>query len=236
MDTDNSFKKLVMPAITLLILLYTVAVAGQNITILISSLLLGVFSFQNRKTINFRKTFDLLLIPFLLCFLFISWQLISTVLGHNPNADVFKAAGGYLGLMFVPILISFVFHNHVNDKLHYIEKLIFIVCVLFGVLSLSQYIVGWKVVGSSFVSEDLLRARGLYSHPLSFAYAVLLLWPYVIVRFFAVPKNWVNILQVVAILIAIMTSESRTIIGIAMVVFLGNVFLAFSGRVRLSII
>ena len=47
-----------------------------------------------------------------------------------------------------------------------------------GTVALLQGTLGWKFVGMKFISEELeFRARGLYSHPLSFAYAALLLWP-----------------------------------------------------------
>ena len=96
----------------------------------------------------------------------------------NAGASVSKLLGGYLGWALMPLLLKAHYRSLTSEQLRKIFLVLVGVSLFWGTAALLQGTLGWKFVGMKFISEELeLRARGLYSHPLSFAYAALLLWP-----------------------------------------------------------
>jgi O-antigen ligase len=107
--------------------------------------------------------------------------------------------------------------------------------MVFGLTAISQRIAPWQVVGSHFLAGTA-RARGFYSHPLTFAYAALALLPFAIEV--AIEKRtslgaWTAFAMV---LVALVLSESRTVLLVAgMALVLATLFRA-KGKVRLGLL
>ena len=105
---------------------------------------------------------------------------------------------------------------------------------IWAAICLSQAVWGWHFVHGQ-LTVGSTRANGLMSHPLSAAYAVLIVWPWAKNAAFSWPRSiwaWVAFLGAAAV---IWTTESRTVQGICLVSLLLSIFTRLKGRTRLVV-
>ena len=82
---------------------------------------------------------------------------------------------------------------------------------LMGLIALSQIICGWKIAGSQILPQ-VPRAQGFYSHPLTFAYATLVLMPWSLARPMGKPREWQSWVLAASTLVIVVASQSVTVI------------------------
>jgi len=112
-----------------------------------------------------------------------------------------------------------------------VETFLVVLCAGWALVVLSQYLWPWRLVGIHITPDDG-RPKGFYSHPLSLAYAVALLWPFSVQRCLCEPKkalHWVLFFSVGTILVL---TRSRTVQIFSLALLLWNVFFLFRGKRR----
>jgi O-antigen ligase len=199
-----------------------------------------------------------MLLAFMIALVFLIKRKINPSL--PPQGAMRWAAISILGMLVLNVISTLINpDNHDQESLHYflgylpivvlpwlagslptletaqrqkIENIFAIVVLVWGVLSLTQVYWPWRWIGSMPVLGGTPRAQGFYSHPLTLAYAALLLWPYAILRLFHSPRAWQGWLLTVGTLLMLIYSMSRTAQALAALLVLGNIFWLFSGRRR----
>lgn len=164
------------------------------------------------------------------------WNLLATVL--NPqNHDENKIAYliGFLPIVVMPCLAgSLPVPNSKHIKS--LEKFAALCILFWGLIASSQVVWPWRWVGTQLEWGGIPRAQGFYSHPLTLAYAALLLWPYSLRRLFSQPKQWVSWTLILGSSLLLIFSMSRTSQALAAVFALINAIALFSGRNRLLVL
>ena len=226
-------ERLALYAPFILVGIYPLGMALQNIGSALTLLFLLPVAIENRKKIsqmNFAtKAFY---------FSFMSWMLvavISTLLNSkNVDARFSKFFGAYLGFLLLPLCFylqktRLIISNKEKLLNTFIYGTTFIAAICF-----SQKIFGWQVSGSSIeFAEGLKRSRGLYSHPLSLAYVALLFWPLTVgivfnnVKSF---KSWLLLASMVSILVL---SSSRTVQAVCVMTLGLQIFFTLKGKQRI---
>jgi O-antigen ligase len=215
-----------------LILLYPIAVAGQNIGAGVVVLLMLPHLFtQGRPGIAIGR-FMYLRTPFFLTILFTISILASTAFNTVlPAAEPWRYIASQLIWVLLPVLIAAL--GPLSPKQWQILTTVMLfVCIFFGMLALSQRFFPWQVKGTQFVAGTM-RARGFYSHPLTFAYSVFLLWPLALGNLLHNRKSVLSWLGFLGIGTALILSESRTILLAAGCVFAYNLLVKSRGSMRL---
>jgi len=198
--------------------------AGQNIvTALVGAWLLFMSWRQGhlRWSIlpqNFKNIF--IVSTSLVC-----WFVIATWLNAaNPDPAPLSFIWGHLHWLLTPIAVWWYVEGGLGPREWQWLKRAFLVLVLvWAGVSLTQYLFAWPVRGDELtvLEGGWNRSRAFYSHPLTLAYAAILLWPIVSIQWLRYPRNIVNALVLVGVAIIIFTSRSRTI---QVVAFVGLVF------------
>jgi O-antigen ligase len=223
-----------------LILILPIAVAGQNIVatlVMISLLMLIVGQGHWVYLILLAKQIK---VPLFAAVSFVAISILSTLFnGQNINAELGRFILGNLAWILLPLftLTAFKARTSCSTQQKRLIIQIFIgVSIFLGIIAISQYLFSWRVVGSSFVKAPMPRARGFYSHPLTFAYVVSLLWPFVLLNLKNRPKSLTSWLAVLGIFSALILSESRTVIAVSILVFLFYVWSQMKGKLRSAVL
>jgi O-antigen ligase len=213
------------------------AVAGQNIAILLSGILL-LESARRKQRLNdvlFNQSNRIHLALFAL---YGFTCIFSTWLNPNNPENPFVACGGFLGIWLLPALINTGVEG-ISTKLRvftsWAMKWVPYFFLLWGFIALSQMVFEWKLAGSSFVST-LPRAQGFYSHPLTLAYVGLVLFPFVTVMFLRQPKKFHSVVLFIGVLLLLIASKSRAAQAIGFLILLWNVWLLLKGKTRLIVV
>lgn len=174
---------------------------------------------------------------FLILTAVIGMQVLATFLNpKNPETDVVSFALGFLPLVVVPGLFTLLPSLKPEQK-DQLEKIFAFVMGFWAIVVVSQNVVGWKISGTSIVTGiQYTRAQGFYSHPLTLAYVALMLWPAILVRFSQNFKDPRRVLALVANLVLLYYSASRTAQAVALLLTLAFVIWSFRGRVRALIL
>ncbi len=221
-------------ALTLLIAVLPLAVAGQNIAIFLAGILLVEYTRRSgRLSTVFSNRSNL--IHLVLFALYGFTCLFSTWRNPNNSENPFTACGGFLGIWLLPALINTgVEGNSAKLKLFlaWAMKWVPYFLLLWGFIALSQMFFGWKLAGTSFVSS-LPRAQGFYSHPLTLAYVGLVLFPFATAGFLRQPKKFSATALFIGVLLLLIASKSRSAQAVAFFVLLWNLWLMLKGKTRL---
>lgn len=153
------------------------AVAGQNI---ISSLFLlcflaAVFTNPRLRLACKEVSYDYR------CYLFValaylSWMSLSGFLNtQNPDFELSKFVAGYLAWILLPFIAATLGKFDLRPSLHILKTTLFTVAIIWVGIVISQSLFGWRILDGK-IAEDLLRPRGLYSHPLTLAYVGLIVY------------------------------------------------------------
>jgi O-antigen ligase len=225
--------RLLMP-LYLLIAAIPAGIAMQNLMVVVALLLMlyAELTSPDKSALPFKEAFRSTLTPTLLALGFILTCIVATLLNPaNPDQSFVKYLGGHLAwILLPPLLLGFYGRLH-QEQLARLERFLQFVLLIWGVVALSQFLFGWRINGIVW-QTDVPRPRGFYSHPLTFAYAAFVLWPYVLVRFFNQPRrmgSWIGLLSVATI---ILTTQSRTVQLCALMYAVYAVFSMLSGRAR----
>jgi O-antigen ligase len=236
-DLYCSAAKLTFFLFSLLCFVLPFAVAPQNIIQAIF-IIVCLWVLQAGTPVCFRRRVNWTSFERILAILILAWVLLRISVGlFNDNFNFFRAVQifiGYLPLIVVPWLTCEISETfNLNERLiqRFLNSL-FAVSALWCLVSISQRILGWAFYGGQLHFERY-RSFGLYSHPLTLAYVLSLLFPFslrLLVAQHRQIRNWVTVAFLTTVLIL---NESRTVQLASAVVGLSIVCLRSTGRVRL---
>lgn len=216
----------------LLLLILPLAVAGQNIgSGVVAAILFGMI-YGRRRELPVAE-WRAYRVPLILSLLYLAFMMVST-LANPANPDRYSGTFifGHLTWALLPAVAFLALPPiPVKDWRRLGVCLAFVSLVMAGV-ALSQNIIGWRIVGSAFVFGPT-RAQGFYSHPLTFAYVAIIIFPAASVWVARQPKNAAAWLTALGMLIVIVASRSRIVqvVGLAAVLFNAAVYLRGKTRV-----
>lgn len=197
-------------------------VAAQTAAASMSYLL---WSFQNRKSTSTTLS-PIQSLVIALPFILSTWTVITTYLNTNrTNAVDFGYIAGFLSCSLLPWIAL-----RKPLRLNSIEQISSLGKAFWATVAVSQFILGWSL--QNLTDGIHHRPMGFYSHPLTLAYGILLLWPWVVHQVFDKPRNknyWISFCSVAIILIL---TVSRACLGLAALVLLYNIWKKLSGKVR----
>jgi O-antigen ligase len=197
----------------LLILAAPLGVAGQNIGLGLSLLIFAIYSIHEQG----RRLRAVLKSPVVAQF-FLIWfvTLFPGVLATLAKGQLREAGRFLLGYVLVTpmFVLGLALRDDVRGKV--IKNVSTIILLLVGIISLSQFFMGWQLAGLN-VTDQIKRAQGFYSHPLTLAYASLCIIPLIFARALDKPRDWRAVLSALALLIMIATSQSLTVISLTAV-------------------
>ncbi len=218
----------------LLVAAFPLAVAGQNIVAALALIIALAHGARGRC----EQFFALLkqprhALPILLVVWSCGTSLIFNFGGTHVFAGVVRYVLGFLPLLLLPALFAAGLPRSAIDW----SKIFFAVVVLavvWAVIALSQGAVGWRLAGDG-LQYGFYRAQALYSHPLTFAYAILLLWPLAITSVRMRVDSWRSWLLLVCVAVCIWLSESRMIQLLALAMLVANTLLYMSRLKKLLV-
>lgn len=195
--------------VSTLMLVAPLGVAGQNIGIGLAAVLFAVFS----RTDQGRSLKKGLSLPYSGQFTALSLLLIVPILSATLiRGNAREASGfllGYLLVLSVFYMALSLAKTPTNER--FLLKLSSVILAVIGLISLSQFLIGWKLDGIE-ITRQIKRAQGFYSHPLTLAYAALIIVPTVVARLAAYPKDRKSIVMALSTLCIVVTSQSLTVI------------------------
>ncbi len=109
------------------------------------------------------------------------------------------------------------------------------VSVVMGGVAVSQNLIGWRIVGTHFESGST-RAQGFYSHPLTFAYVAIIIFPAAGVWVAKQPRSAAAWLTVIGMLAVIVASRSRIVQMTSVAVMIFGALVYMRGKLRIAVI
>ena len=202
----------------LVVLVAPLGIALQNITagLLVIGAIAASLSLYRSGPTSYQEQLPLLSCPLIravltLPIVYVLWSGISTALAPSGDlANYLEWTAGYLFWCLGPVLTYYLSSYCPKDYRRKVYHCFIAIAIFAGLIALSQYVIGWRIAGSQIVSAPF-RARGLYSHPLTFAYGVALLWPWALAGVIGAPRRGLQWLIFLGVVAALFTSESRTI-------------------------
>lgn len=219
----------------LLLLLLPLAVAGHNIGTGVVALALFAQIYMRRRELPLAALARDFAAPLGLSLGFVALLALATVL--NPgNLD--KSWGslifGHAIWALLPPVVFLAQPPLSQADWRGLGRCLAFVTAVMGAVAVAQSVWGFRIQGAEFVAGPL-RAQGFYSHPLTFAYVGLLLFPVGCVQVARRPKSvaaWGQFLGALAIVYA---SQSRTVQAVCFAVLALNVLYFAKGRIRLML-
>ncbi len=146
--------------------------------------------------------------------------------GRESPLSIIEDFIGYSSLVVIPPMLCLLWQKVPASERY---RQAFIALTLVTLVSLSQMVWQWRMEGMSIeTGPEFARARGFYSHPLTLAYAALMLWPFWLNRGVKY-QSWWGGLCVVGILIA---TVSRGVLAVAVAVAGIVFFFGLRGKAR----
>ena len=214
------------------------AVAGQNVVT--GVVILGAILWMRRHSDLAKTRWTTLLhfyqIPMLLSASIVAVLALAT--GLNPLSPTgirgaLELIPGHLGWVALTPLL-YITTGPIDEKTG--RKLFrFLVGITFGMalVSLTQVIWGWRLVDQE-IGIGITRAQVFYSHPLTLAYVGICLFPagfLLWIRNFRDPLRWVLFLSSASLIV---TSGSRTVQLVCLLMVLINLLMKLRGRMRIA--
>ncbi|MDQ3230435.1 MAG: O-antigen ligase family protein [Pseudobdellovibrionaceae bacterium] len=163
---------------------------------------------------------------------FLVWNVVATWISPTHHSDEKLAFFvGYAPLFILPWIVGF--FPQLDSKseqklLSYAAGAVFV----WGLVVTSQYFFPWRWVGTQLVPNITSRAQGFYSHPMSLAYASLILWPLSIRMVLSFPRRWPSWGLFLGTALMLVFSMSRIVQVLAALFAMWNIFVLLSGRQR----
>lgn len=158
----------------------------------------------------------------LLCFSgFIVWNVIATLLNPaNPNRSFGSYIFSHAALFFLPPLWGFCWREQRREPAFW-SRLTQGLFIFWALVTISQASIGWQLEGAQVVVHPhYQRARGFFSHPLTLAYVLLIIWPFFLVELMKnlrAPGAWLKVgcLALMFTLSASRTAQITVLVSIA---------------------
>lgn len=222
-------------SLALLILSFPMAIAAQTIASGIVILITIAVCFKNRNQETFKDSYSHLLKhrlpPIVLGAAFLLLHVLASSLNEkNAGAKSIDFLIGSIPWLILPPLAFLAFKDLTSVEWKKLSFFGVFIVGLWGLIATSQYIWGWQLLDIS-IAPDVQRPRGLYPHPLTLAYAALLVWPFAVSHIFLHPQkvtSWIWCLSVGAILVF---TQSRTVQVLGLMV-LGWNFMSYFSRIK----
>lgn len=166
--------------------------------------------------------------------IFVLWTIVATTLNpQNPNQNYGHEFLGYLSWMTLPMACWFVYGDSLTKNTWMrLRNLAAIIIFLWGLIAISQYLWDWKIDGSILVRGGR-RPQGIYSHPLTLAYAILAICPLSLYECFTSPRRITSWLMVFGATAIVLLTQSRTVQATYALLFLFFCFWSLKGRWRI---
>lgn len=212
----------------LLIVTLPLGVAVQNIAAGLAVLIICINIIRRKNyKVDFEKVINGKLspvIPTILAFAYILWLCVSTVLNvDHPTGSYGKFIGGYTYWAILPLILAANYQDFTGKDWQTIYRIGSIVCLIWGLVALSQLVWGWKVSGASFV-DGPTRAQGFYSHPLTLAYSAILIFPLAAYRFASSRRDKNSWALFTGAILLVLASQSRAVQIVCMFILTYNFF------------
>jgi O-antigen ligase len=166
---------------------------------------------------------------------FLGWLALRAVV--SPDSFTFSQFVeyfvGYLPWLLLPWLGVFS-TDFVDKRYTLVWRALVAGLACMAAACLIQYFFSYRLDGLLLVPSDS-RAQGLVSHPLTLAYAMLVVWPWALEWVFSSPHRPLGWLMFSANVVGLWTSESRTvqIVALGLLIFYGLRY--FRGRMKFLI-
>jgi O-antigen ligase len=165
---------------------------------------------------------------------YLLWCVLATFLSPSEHrSEPLAFFVGYLPLILLPWISGTLpeLDSRARQKLLALAS---VGVLIWGLLVLSQYFFPWRWVGTSVEAARTQRAQGFYSHPMSLAYASLILWPLAIRMILKFPRRWTSWAFGIGAALLLLFSMSRVVQLLSALFTLWNIFVLLSGRQRLT--
>lgn len=225
----------------LLLFVFPLAVAGQNIGVVIS--FLAMFSYlltetdkkvqKNEVEQDFSKAPSDLTILLIATSAYVIWMCLATQFAEdNPGSEIAAYLVGFIPFIVMPPLARAVYKDFSNKTLEKLWKLLTYLMAFCAIVALTQYFFEWHRHVKYF-NANSHRSQGLYSHPLTFAYISLAIWPMALIRLLNKTKSRSSWVFFISMVICLWSSESRTVQITAVGLFVFNIFNYLPGKKRI---
>ena len=194
---------------TILILVAPLGVAGQNIGTCLALIIFGILMTRSSG----RDLLDALRSPKFKQYV-ILWSLIliPILAGTIIRGDLKEASRFFWGhFLVLQLMLMSLALRRAKFNRRIILGVVCFVMALLGVVALTQFLFGWKLQGVELLPQ-IKRAQGFYSHPLTFAYAALVIMPWCTARLMANPKDPQSWIIALSLAVIVLTSQSVTVI------------------------
>jgi hypothetical protein len=204
-------------------------VAGQNIGLGVAmASYLALNAFDSWMPLR-RCLRDALVRQYILAWSVIVIPVTIATLRRGDLKEASRFFWGYLFVCSIPVFARTLITYKPNITL--LAKLINGLLLVTGLVCLSQFIWAWKIENHQIVST-IRRAQGFYSHPLTLAYAVLPLIPWLTARFFANFRSLSFFVSWTSALVIVATSQSVTVIAVTIAIIVTLAMRILSSRQR----
>jgi O-antigen ligase len=216
----------------LALLIVPLAVAGQNIGMGVYALILFAQIYARRAGKPWRALWAELKVPVSASVGYIVWGLFSCAMNPaNPFAESSDFVWGYLSWALLPP-VFFMAQDALSDEAAgKLEKALALVAAVMGAVAIAQLALGFKLEGSHFV-PSIKRAQGFYSHPLTFAYVMLLFVPLGWIGVLKRPGNWAAWVIFAGGVAGVFASSSRTVQAMCVLAMVVETLAVARGRGR----
>lgn len=214
-------------------MVFPFGVAVQNLVMALCAGILVVQIAQGKKTESWVQMWTTFRLPLISAWLFIGWGIVARLCNEKMPTRFPMESFGYWLWALLPFLYRMRYGAVKSHQWSKIGRYLVVVCISWGLLVLSQYLWRWRVVGVSLALDDG-RPKGLFSHPLTLAYAAGLLWPLSVqwcLRFPKKASGWLLLLAIGGILVL---TRSRTVQAVSLLVLLWNLFFLLRGSFRIG--
>jgi O-antigen ligase len=196
-------------------------VAGQNIGLGVALVGFLYLLFRQRELRSqlFMLPMNKTLLPFSLCWIGIMVPIAIATMDAGRVSEFSRFFWGYLYVAVMPYA-AVLFARSSSKHRGWSKPICWIVAIM-SIVAVTQFVFGWKLDGGSIVST-VKRSQGFYSHPLTFAYVILVAAPWTVARFFTHPSDKLVKLTFFCMMAMVLASQSMTVTCI----YFGSVFIA----------
>lgn len=216
------------------LLVIPMGVAGQNIGLGVALALLLVWMNQRGFRLSLQKLrHSKPLIQFLLCWAVYVIPIVASTVIAGKEKDAARFFWGHLFGIVIPIYGAMLAEAQIKDFPVFVRRVFFLLVTVLGLASLSQIAFPWQLQNGE-IQSAIARARGFYSHPLTFAYVLLFFVPWSVVNLLSDRLTPQKIWLFFCILVAVLASQSVTVIALSALIVFAAVVLLMKGRRRLG--
>ena len=228
MDAKEGIRLWSMIPLLLLVVSYPFGVAVHGVMSTISVIL--ALAMVKKTSYSFKPITS----PIIISSLYVVWVTISGVISGTIESNaLISDFVGYIGWIAIPPALTPLLIDISHKQRQQLVITVQSICVLWGLVVLSQHLLGWRVSGHSII-PDGFRPRGFYSHPLTLAYCALIPFPMLVNVAFERPQKLISWLSLMSLGSIIFFTLSRTVQAVAFLVIIWSVFNHLKGRQKIA--